>query len=155
MTKKEKENKTLTIVLVLISILAIGGMVYASIKLNEKKRNDDKYLVELNYKELHKKLDKKDSFILVVTRTDCSHCEAFKPKLKTILSDNKIYAYEIATDKLSKDDANKFKSEYNVSGTPTTIFIKDGSEVTVNNRLIGDVSSNKIVSRLKSLGFIK
>ncbi len=155
MEEKKKTSKIIGIIIILISIAAIGGLIYASSVLNKQKEDINKHLVELTYKEFQKKLDNKDSFLLVVTRTDCSHCEAFKPKLKEILKDKDIIGYELATDKLSKDDANSFKKDYNISGTPTTIFIKKGEEPTVSNRLVGDVASSKIIERLDSLDYIK
>ena len=94
-------------------------------------------------------------FILVVTRTDCSHCAVYKPKLKQVLKDYNIIGYEIATDKLSTKDKSAFNDIANVSGTPTTIFIVNGEEETTTNRLVGDVPTERIISRLKSQGYIK
>ena len=151
----KKKNKIAIVIIVLISFLAIGGMIYASIVLNKKEQDLSKYLVELSYKELKSKLEKKDSFILVITRTDCSHCAAFKPKLKEVLRDNNIIAYEIATDKLSNKEKAEFNDIANISGTPTTIFIKNGEEATTTNRIVGDVTTEKIINKLKSQGYIK
>lgn len=155
MKKNEKNNKLAMIIIVVICILSIGGLIYASIVLNKKDEDLSKYLIELNYKELTAKLEKKESFILVVTRTDCSHCEAFKPKFKEVLRDNDIIAYEIATDKLSKKQKAAFNDIANIAGTPTTIFIVNGEEATTTNRIIGDVSTEKIINKLKSLGYIE
>ena len=155
MEKNRKNNKIEIIIISIISILSIGGLIYASIVLNKKEQDLSKYLVELSYKELKNKLDKKDSFILVITRTDCSHCAVFKPKLKEVLSQNNIIAYEIATDKLSTNEKAEFNDIANISGTPTTIFIVDGEEATTTNRLIGDVTTEKIINKLKSQGYIK
>ena len=155
MEKNRKNNKIAIIIISIISILSIGGLIYASIVLNKKEQDLSKYLVELSYKELKNKIDKKDSFILVITRTDCSHCAVFKPKLKEVLSQNNIIAYEIATYKLSTNDKAEFNDIANISGTPTTIFIVDGEEATTTNRLIGDVTTEKIINKLKSQGYIK
>ena len=155
MEKKEKSKSIIGIVITLISILAIVGLIYAGITLNKKNEKEDKSLISINYKELDEKLKNKESFILVISRTDCSHCASFKPKLKTILTDNKIVAYEVATDTLSEEEEKKFKTLFTIQGTPTTVFITKGEESTVRNRLIGDVPSNKIIERLESLGYIK
>ncbi len=155
MEKKEKSKSIIGIVVTLISVLAIVGLIYAGITLNKKSEEEDKSLVTITYKELDEKINNKDSFILVISRTDCSHCASFKPKLKSILSDNNIIAYEIATDTLSESESKKFKKLFTIQGTPTTVFITEGEETTVSNRLIGDVSSSKITERLKSLGYIK
>ena len=155
MEKKEKSKNILTIIIILISISAIGGLIFAGITLNKKNEKVDHSLISITYKELDEKMKNKESFILVISRTDCSHCASYKPKLKSILTDNNLVAYEIATDTLEKKDEKKFKSLFTIQGTPTTVFITDGEEKTVSNRLIGDVSSNKVIERLKSLGYIK
>lgn len=155
METKKKSSKVGIIIFVGLAVAALGLMIYASAVLNEKHTNEDKYLVELNFKELNKKVKNKDSFILVVTRTDCSHCASFKPKFKDILAKNEITAYEVAIDKFSEEEKSDFKEIANVTGTPTTIFIENGEEATTTNRLIGDVNSTKIVDRLTALGYIK
>ena len=43
---------------------------------------------------------------------------------------------------------------FNMS-TAITMFIKDGKEGTTGSRIEGDVSMEKIVSKLKTNGFIK
>jgi len=39
-------------------------------------------------------------------------------------------------------------------GTPVTIFIKNGEEKTTATRIEGDVSTDKIIDKLKKNGFI-
>lgn len=52
-------------------------------------------------------------------------------------------------DKLTEDDQKKFKTEYAYNGTPTTLFINDGKEKTAVNRIEGNVSTDKLISKLK------
>ena len=152
---KESKNKSILIIFLCLSVLAIGLLVYAATQLNTKHEDLDKHLVELTYSELDKKIKKKESFILVVTRTDCSHCATYKPVLKQVLKDYDLYAYEVAVDKFTEKEKAKFMDISNVTGTPTTVFIENGEETTTNNRIVGAVNSNRIINRLKSLGYIK
>ena len=39
--------------------------------------------------------------------------------------------------------------------TPTTIFFKDGEEKTTATRIEGDVTEEKIITKIKQNGFIK
>lgn len=150
------KNNIIKIIIGIIIILAIGGIVYAGIVLNKKNKELDSHLIELNYTELKEKIDNKDDFILVITKTDCSHCEAYKPRLKDVLAKYDINAYEIALDKLSDDEKKVFNEIANVSGTPNTVFFKNGEETTTTNRLVGDIQDEEtIVTRFKALGFIK
>lgn len=111
---------------------------------------------EINYTDLENMLLEKHSFILLVSQTGCSHCEAYRPVLNKVLKDNKITAYEIDLLKLTEEELKSFNKFAYVSGTPTTIFIKNGQEESTSNRLVGSgSSSDKIVSRLKAMGYIK
>lgn len=149
------KNKIFTIIIVVVVIGAISAMVYAGLVLNKKNDSLDSHLISLDYKKFEEKINNKDSFILVITRTDCSHCQEYKPLLKQILLEYDITAYELDEEKLSEEEENKLKSIINVSGTPTTVFITDGEEKQTSSRLIGSGTRSKIVSRFKAMGYIK
>lgn len=140
---------------ILVIIAAIIGMIYAGSVLNNKSKEEDSRLIELNFDELQKKIDNKETFILVLTQTDCSHCITYKPILKETLNEVDLYAYELQTNKLTKEETTKLKDIANASGTPTTIFIRDGQEISTSVRLVGSKSKSQIISRLESLGYIK
>ena len=142
--------------IIAVIIAAIGGLIYAGVKINGDKKELDKHLVEISVKELKEKIDNKDTFILVVTKTDCSHCEAFKPVLKDVYKEYNITGYEINTANIAKEDENLYTDLVpNIEGTPTTVFFKNGEEITVSNRIKGEVKRDKVVNRLKSLGYIE
>ena len=68
--------------------------------------------------------------------------------------DIKIYYTEI--NEFSNNELDYFKDNFGFDGgTPITMFIKDGKEGTTGSRIEGDVSMEKIVSKLKTNGFIK
>ena len=143
-------------VIAAVVIAAIGGLIYAGVKINGDKKSLDKHLVEITIKELQEKIEKEDTFILIITQTNCSHCEAFKPVLKDVLKEYDIIGYEINTANIADEDKDLYSELVpNVNGTPTTVFFKKGEEITVSNRLVGEVKRDKVVSRLRSLGYIQ
>ena len=101
------------------------------------------------------KIQNKDSFVLLMSQTTCSHCKDFKPKLARISKEYKVNIYYIEIDLLTDEQNTELKSYFNFSGTPTTVFVKDGEEKSAATRINGDVSEEKIISKLKSNGFIK
>ncbi len=138
-----------------VILLAFGFLGYAVIVSAMDTVAKDKTLVELSYKELEKKLNNKDTFILVITQTKCSHCAQYKPVLKEVLYEYNLKAYEIDQEKLSKKELGKLKNVANISGTPTTVFIVDGEEINTSSRLKGAVTNkHTIVKRLKAQGYI-
>mgnify|MGYP003295257158 FL=1 len=149
------KKKFLIFLGIALSLGAIGAIVYASITLNKQQKLEDSYLIELSYNELVKKIENKESFVLVYTQTTCSHCIEYKPILKKTLYKNKLYGYEIVIDKLNTEEKAKLKDIANVSGTPTTIFIKDGVEISTSSRLTGIQTEDKLTNRFKYLGYIE
>ena len=149
------KKKLIIILVTIVCLAAIGGMIYIGLVNTEKEKDLDKHLIEIKFSELQKKVDNKETFILVYTQESCSHCMMYKPTLKEVLYENNIYAYELQTNKLTKEEAAKLKDIANADGTPNTIFIKDGQEISTNVRLVGNQPESNIVSRFKTLGYIK
>lgn len=155
--KMEKKKIIFIVIATLIILFASGSMIYSSIVLNKNQKELDKRLVELTLPELQDKVKNKDTFILVYTQTECGHCANYKPKLKKILLENDLTAYEISLDKLSKIERSELNQIANPqdNGTPTTIFIKEGTEARISSRLVGNQEEHKIKEKLIEQGFIK
>lgn len=149
------KKKVLFIVGALIVILSIVGLIYASITLNKSEENEEKHLIEITFSELKEKINNKESFILLISQESCSHCAEYKPVLKKVLTKHDLYAYELQINKLSTKESAELKDIANTSGTPTTIFIENGTETNTSTRLVGTKQSSEIESRLKALGYIE
>ncbi len=109
---------------------------------------------EIDYQTYTKMIDNKEDFVLVIAATSCSACAIFKETLNDVVSDKQVKIYEIDVEKMSEEDYKKFHSVYNYSGTPTTIFIKDGKETSIYDR-INNVSYDELVEKLSKMGFLK
>jgi len=149
------KNKIIVGTIIVILTISIVALIYASYSLNKKEAEENSHLIELSYTELQEKITNKDSFILVISQKECAHCAAYKPILKEVLTKHDLYAYELVSDTLTKEENAKLKDIANYSGTPTTVFIVDGEEKNTAHRLIGESTKSKITSRLKALGYIK
>ena len=112
-------------------------------------------LVSISYSELNKKLDNKETFFFIVTRDGCSHCEDYIPKVEEILEEYDIVGYNLNFSDLSEEDDEDFYSKYGINATPTTVFIKDGKEISILQRIEGDVSKEKLILKLKNNNYIK
>lgn len=115
----------------------------------------DEYLVKINYKEFKEKIENKETFFVEIVQDGCSYCEAFTPKLREVLMENKVIGYQINITKLTEEEYNEFSLQYGKDGTPTTIFLTEGKEISKMQRISGNVSKTKIVSKLKGNGYIK
>ncbi len=143
-----KRAKKRILILVVICLVVLVGAVIAD------KMLDKSYLKEIKYNEVKEKIDNKDSFILLLSQTTCSHCMDFKPKLKSVANKYEVTVYYLETDLLSDDEATELKTYFNFKGTPTTVFVINGEEKTAATRIDGDVSEEKILTKFKSNGFI-
>ena len=129
--------------IVIVSLLAINYI-------NTPKQGN---LEKITHKEINEKIDNKDSFILVVSQSTCSHCASYKPKLKQIAQEYKTDIYYIDYDE--EKDEEKFLEEFDLDGaTPITLFFKDGEQESLLNRLEGDVSKETAIKKFKKMGFI-
>ena len=136
------------IILVSICIIVLIGAVVADKILGKN------YFNEIKYKEVIEKIENDESFILVISQTECSHCNSYKPKIEKVANNHKLNIYYIDVDLLSDEDYDSFKSYISFDGTPATVFIKNGEETSAATRINGDASTEKIEKKLKSNGFI-
>ncbi len=143
-----KKKNNLLIGLIIIFIIIVGILLINNIN------NKPGELVKITYKEIEQKLNNKEDFILIVSRSNCSHCISYKPKVNQIAKDYKITVYYIDYDEEKKKEEllNKLKLD---GSTPMTLFIKDGKETSVLQRLEGDLETEKIIKKFKEMGFIK
>lgn len=82
-------------------------------------------VTELNFKDFKSLFSTSKKSILVVTKTGCSYCEAFRPQFKEALSNLGLNAYEV---NISNLKSNENIGEYiAVYGTPITYIIENGN----------------------------
>lgn len=147
---KKKINKGLKIVLIVsisFLIIGIGALGYDMYK--------NRYYKEINYTEFFKMKEEKESFILVIKQNGCPHCDSYMPKVREITNEYKLKIYYINTSKFTADESSAFSNFINYNGTPTTVFIVSGDEVTTSNRIDGNATKDNIINKLKSLNYIK
>ena len=143
----KKAKKRALIIVSVCLVLLVGAFIVDSIL-------SKSYLKEIEYADVIEKVENKESFVLLLSQTTCSHCMEFKPKLAKVAKQYKMELYYIEVNLLDEKEREKFKEYFSYDATPTTIFVKEGVEATSANRINGNVSEEKIISKLKSNGFI-
>ncbi len=140
-------------IFLIICTIALISLILLIILYNNSNKSR---LYELNVNNIIEKINNEDSFILCISATYCGHCKEYKPKLEEISKKYKIDIYYIDIDKYDEKARYKFMDYVSFDGgTPITIFFKNGKEETTVNRINGNVSSDKIITKFKSNGFIK
>lgn len=146
-----KNKNNIFYIIIIIFIILIAFLLINAIN-NPNKGN----LISLTYNQVQEKVKNKESFILVISQSTCTHCASYKPKLEQIASNYKIDIYYIDYNLETKENQTKFLEKFNLDGsTPITIFIKEGKQTNLFDRLEGDVSETKAIEKFKKMGFIK
>ena len=141
-------TKKKVMILVIFCLLILAGAVIADRMMGKS------YFNEISFNDIMEKIENKDDVVLLISQTTCSHCISYKPKLKDVANKYKLNIYYIEVDLLNEDEAKELKSKISYTGTPVTVFLKNGEEKTAANRINGDASKDKIVKKLKNNGFI-
>ena len=141
-----KKYKWLIILVVVIVILSVIAIVFSE--------NEEKYLHEISYSKVMKKIDNNDKFMLYIKQTDCEHCKVFTPRFVSVLKENKLESYVLNLTNLSDEDKEKYDKDFSdISGTPTVLFYDEGMQSLV--KIEGEQTKEKILSKIKSAGFLK
>lgn len=132
------------IILVIIGIITITGC------------SSEKGSFEtISYQDYQKLIENKEDFMVEVMSSDCTHCKSLRPKLQKVINDYKINMKVINLEELSSEDYQAFTNEIGTRATPTIIFYKKGYESSVSTRIVGDVSEEKIIQKMKDNKIIK
>ena len=144
----KKKNKTIWIIIITIIIVSIVTVLTYNIIKKD-------YFTKLNYEEFFNKWENDDTFVLVISKTECPYCRMYIPKIKKISEEYKINTYYVETDTFTAEESSAFSNLINYNATPTTVFIKNGEELSKATRINGNVSEQKIINKFKSNDFIK
>lgn len=110
-------------------------------------------LHKLSYAEYQKKIDDGESFVFIVERTTCSHCQNFMPVAESFANDNNVPMYYIDTDEMEQSDWSKlessntyFKKNSGNWGTPTTIVLAGNEAI---DSIEGETDSKSLLKLYK------
>lgn len=141
-------KNNLFVILMSVLIIALVSVIVIF------RKNDTKFLQEISVSELKTKLNNNESFVLYVKQENCSHCLEFTPVMEKVTAQYQYAIYMINLTNLG-DDKDEFNNLVTITGTPTTIFYKNGKELSESTRIVGSKSKSSVIEKLKSLGYLK
>ena len=150
MTRKKK-NIIISAVIIVLTVIICAAIWFIGKGFN---KTEYPYIHELTFNELESKLNNQDSFVLIITQTGCSHCEAYLPVVQNVSDKYKVDFYVLNRTNISDEERTKLKNIANISGTPTTLFYTSGEEKSALNRLVGQAAEYRLVEKLTSEGYI-
>ncbi len=116
--------------------------------------NNTTSLKEISYDELAQKIENKDSFVLYVGSSECSHCAEYKPILEKVINKYKLEVYYIDLAKVSSSKYKAVMDKIDGKGTPTTVYLEKG-KTQISPRVEGARDYDTIVTFFKDLNLIK
>lgn len=147
-----KENKKTLAVIAILCLIIIGIIVALLIKNLDK----DKYIINVNYKELVEKINNKEDFVLYIGKNGCSACEEFNPKFTNIVNKYKVKVYYLDLSTYSDEELKYVTNNISFTGTPTVVFmIKGKDSLNSDTKIVGNISESRIITKLKNRGYIK
>lgn len=109
---------------------------------------------KLNYEKLTKKLDNKDTFILLVN-DNSEDGKLLKSTLNKVLTTNNLEAYELDSTKITEVEKNKLRTSIGLENI-SIVFIKDGIDPSKLVHITDVLTTeNDLEKHLENLGFIK
>ena len=145
------------IILMLISLFLITGCGNNSVfkKYEGVNKSNEKHTttIELTYDEYEAKIKNKDSFVLLMWQTGCSHCISFEPTLNKIITYYNLEIYSINLKNVSEEQYSKIENKTFITGTPTTVVFKDG--ITQTKKLVGDRDTEAVLEFLSKFNYLK
>jgi predicted bacteriocin transport accessory protein len=114
----------------------------------------DKALISVSYDGLAAKIRERDSFVLYVGSSECSHCAEFRPVLEKVMRKYKLDIYYIDMAELSAAKYKAVMDKIDGRGTPTTVYIKKGRTLT-SPRIEGESDYETVVEFFQDLGLVK
>ncbi len=115
---------------------------------------------EISYSEFKEKVEKNETFVLIVGRTGCSGCNSLKEILNKDYSlkyakDLTLYYIDTHKDHMSEDDYIEFNSIIHYDYTPTAIIMENGKFDNNNIILQGSDEYDSMIRTLKKKGLLK
>jgi predicted bacteriocin transport accessory protein len=147
-------KKKLMYILIFLLVVGIFVIFFIANKTSNKNSASDN-VVFIDVSTLEKKIENKDTFVLVLTQDGCSHCQNYAPVLESVAEKYNFKIYDLNLTNVDSSEVSRLNKIANVSGTPTTIFYKDGEEETTLNRISGETTEDKLVAKLIKLGYIE
>lgn len=109
---------------------------------------------KLSYNEFNIKKDNNDTFPLVIGSSTCSACATYEVVMKQFIESYQVEVFYIDLSELSENEYSKLKTEISFTGTPTTVFYKDGNLTSYYNRLDGAEDIEEIKKYLEKNNYI-
>lgn len=138
--------KKFKLLIIFILILTLAGC--------SSKKEKYHHISNINYKEFKEKLDKKEDFILFVTREGCHFCDEMRPHFEKALASTSNKAFELDVAKISEEESDEFLDNYKINGTPHVLYFKKGEEGSILKRIThSGYSEKELTESIKNNGF--
>lgn len=136
-------KKTIVLVVAILLLMSTGCV---NNKLNG--------YTKISYTEFNEKKANGETFPLVIGSSTCSACATYEIIMKQYIESNQVEIFYIDLSDVSEDEYDKLRTEISFTGTPTTVFYKDGVLTSFYNRLDGAEDIDNVQKYLEKNNYI-
>lgn len=111
-------------------------------------------LQNISYDDFKEKIENKESFVVYISRTGCSHCESYEPTLIQVLKDHNLTVYKLNLANVTSSEESSIKKKVDLQGTPTLIYLEEGKS-DIDGALIGESTYKNTEDFFKDIEWIK
>jgi len=114
----------------------------------------EKYITYINYEEYTNLIDDGENHVVVVGKTGCGYCTAFKPTINKVAGEYDITINYLNLAEISQDDSDDFFDDLGKLGYDDADYLNDGSFGTPttlifkNGKIIHHFSGQRTISQL-------
>lgn len=149
-------KKILFYCMLIFMIFSLTGCnsIYDKYQVKEEYKSGKSYkeTIEITYDEYNEKIKNEETFIILLWQTGCAHCESYEPKLNKIIKKYNLEIYSLNLKNLDEKEKAIIKNKTFMSGTPTTVFIKNGKYIS---KIIGNQETESILNFLIEAGYLE
>lgn len=133
------------VIIALIALLLAGG-IFAYIY--HEMTTEKTYYSFINFTDIPETIKNNEESIIFMVQDGCPHCKEAEPIVNQYAKNHKNIVHSVVINKQKNLDEGMKK--YNIKGTPTLIYYKDGKEIY---RTDGGFTSDAFDKVIKKVGF--
>ena len=100
-------------------------------------------LINITVDEMQEKVDNKETFAIVFTKTTCDYCIKFHTMLSSYLLYHNITLYEVVLDEApqeeQKGNLKQINKTFDLDSTPTLYYVEEGK---VDDKIVGNIEED-------------
>ncbi len=145
--EEKKKRKIFVAVFSVLCCLAIGAIatIWSTVGSGQKQEVEPGEITPITFEEVQDKMDSKETFTLIITQSDCMHCQDFYDMMGNDLPKHSIELFDLNIDRETPEEEEQIKKEIQeiflgYVGTPNMFYIEKGNIISQYDNITSDIT---------------